>query len=123
MQGLAVIQEIATVKPGRADKYLDAVASRWRTIAADRGLTVIGAYRTAMRDTEAVILWNVPNLETYTRHLSTFATDRNVRRWSEYARAWRLDYRETLLVPSIWCVTHPEWTGVRPATTKRRAAR
>ena len=123
VQGRAVIQEIATVKPGRADKYLDAVASRWRTIAAERGLTVIGAYRTAMRDTEAVILWSVADFETYTRHMSTWATDRNVRRWNEYAHAWRTDYRETLLVPSIWCITHPEWTGVRPSAAKRRSAR
>jgi hypothetical protein len=123
VRGLAVIQEIATVKPGRADKYLDAVAARWRPVAADRGLTVIGAYRTAMRDTEAVLLWSVPDFETYTRHLATSSIDRATRRWAEYARAWRVDYRETLLVPSVWCVTHPEWVGGRPPARRRGAAR
>jgi len=123
VQGRAVIQEIATVKTGRADKYLDAVGARWRAIAADRGLTVLGAYRTAMRDTEAVLLWSVPDFETYTRHLATWSTDRAVRRWAEYARAWRVDYRETLLVPSVWCVTHPERAGVRPIAKRRAAAR
>ena len=38
-------------------------------------------------------------------------------------RPERTDYRETLLVPSIWCVTHPEWTGLRPPAAKRRSAR
>jgi hypothetical protein len=113
VQGLAVIQEIATVKPGRADKYLDAVASRWRTIAADRGLTVIGAYRTAMRDTEAVILWNVADFETYTRHLSTFG-DRSQRSPLERVRA-RVAHRlpRDAARPEHLVRHAPEWTGLR----------
>jgi hypothetical protein len=108
VRGLALIQEIATVKPGRAERYLDAVAARWRPLAKQRGLTLVGAYRTTMRDTEAVLLWSVPDFATYTGHFATAATDRAVRRWTEYAHAWRVDYRETLLVPSVWCVTHPD---------------
>ena len=71
-------------------------------------------------DPDVLTGWNVADFETYTRHLSTVASDRNVRRWNEYAHAWRLDYRETLLVPSTWCVTHPEWTGLRPATKRKK---
>jgi hypothetical protein len=123
VRGRAVLQEIATVKPGRAEKYLDAVAARWRPLASQHGLTLLGAYRTAMRDTEAVLLWSLPDFAALTRHLATFARDRAVRRWSEYARAWRLDYRETLLVPSIWCVTHPDWTGGRSSVRRRLPAR
>src|SRR6185436_3273277 len=44
VKGRVVLMEIASVKPGRADRYLDAVASRWRPIAMQRGLTLIGAY-------------------------------------------------------------------------------
>jgi hypothetical protein len=109
VRGLAVIQEIATVLPGKADDYLDAVASRWLPVAARRGVTPIGAYRTAMRDTEAVLLWNLPTLRQFTRHLQDLRTARETRAWAESARTWRTDYRETLLVPSRWCVTHPEW--------------
>ncbi len=115
VRGLAMIQEIATVKPGRAERYLDAVASRWRSLAKQRGLMLAGAFRTSMRDTEAVLLWSVPDFRTYTRHLSTCWSDRAVRRWSEYAHTWRVDYRETLLVPSEWCVTHPDWRERRRA--------
>ena len=123
VRGGAVIQEVATVKPGRAEKYLDAVQARWRPIATAHGLTLAGAYRTAMRDTEAVLLWCVPDVATFTRHLATFARDRAVRRWTEYARTWRVDYRETLLVPSVWCVTHPDFAeGARPAARRRSAS-
>ena len=117
VKGRAVLQEIATVKPGRADRYLDAVASRWRPMAVQRGLTLLGAYRTAMRDTEAVLLWSLPDFATYTRHLGTLVSDRAARRWTEHAHTWRVDYRETLLVPSVWCVTHPDW---KPETTRVR---
>jgi hypothetical protein len=116
-----VLQEVATVKPGRADRYLDAVASRWRPLAVQRGLTLMGAYRTAMRDTEVITLWCVPDFGTLTDHLATYGRDPAVRRWAEHARTWRVDYRETLLVPSIWCVTHPDWR--QQARGKKSAAR
>jgi hypothetical protein len=121
VKGGAVLQEIATVKAGRTERYLDAVASRWRPIAVDRGLILIGAYRTAMRDTEVICLWCVPDFGTLTDHLATYGRDRAVRRWSEHARVWRVDYRETLLVPSIWCVTHPDWK--KPTRATKRGAR
>ena len=35
---------------------------------------------------------------------------RFTREWAAEARRWRTDYRETLLIPSVWCVMHPEWT-------------
>jgi hypothetical protein len=120
VSGLAMIQEIATVKPGRAERYLDAVAARWRPLAKQRGLTLVGAFTTAMRDTEAVLLWSLPDFRTFARHLAGCRTDRAVHRWLEYAHTWRVDYRETLLVPSVWCVTHPDWAGDAPAS--RRAA-
>jgi NIPSNAP len=114
VRGLACLQEIATTAPGKAEHYLEAVAKHWRKPAAKRGLTLIGAYRTAMRDTEAVLLWSIPGFRDYTRHLSDFWTARDVRAWSERARKWRLDYRETLLVPSAWCITHPDFVDAPP---------
>jgi len=109
VRGRAFIQEIATVVPGAADAYLEEVEAHWLAPAARRGLTLAGAWRTAMRDTEAVLLWCLPTLADYTRHLSDFASGRETREWATKARLWRTDYRETLLVPSPWCVMHPEW--------------
>jgi hypothetical protein len=76
-----------------------------------------------MRDTEAVLLWSLPTLRDYTRHLADFAAATETRAWAETARTWRTDYRETLLVPSIWCVTHPAWKGERGETRPGRRRR
>jgi len=62
VRGRAFIQEIATVFPGAADAYLEGVEAHWVSVAARRGLTLAGAWRTAMRDTEAVLLWCLPTL-------------------------------------------------------------
>jgi hypothetical protein len=113
VRGRAFIQEIATCLPGQAEAYLDAVARDWLPVATRRGLTLAGAWRTAMRDTEALLLWSLPTLADFTRHLRDVRTAAETRCWAEAARAWRTDYRETLLVPSIWCVMHPDWKPPR----------
>lgn len=116
----ACLQEIATVAPGRAEAYLDAVARRWAPLAAQRGLALYGAWRTAMRDTEAVLLWGAADFATLTRLLGARATDPEARAWAEAARTWRLDHRETLLVANRWCVGHPGWKAPRRARAARR---
>ena len=125
VRGRACLQEIATVRPGTADAYLDAVAARWLPVASRCGLTLLGAWRTAMRDTEAVLLWCLPTLRDLTRHLAGLADAPEARSWAETARTWRTDYRETLLVPSRWCVVHPEWRepGPRARAARRRVPR
>jgi hypothetical protein len=120
VRGRAFLQEIATCAPGAADAYLDAVASRWLPVAERRGLTLAGAWRTAMRDTEAVLLWSLASFATFTRHLADVRSAPETRGWIEAARAWRTDYRETLLVPSVWCVMHPEW---KPPRARARVSR
>jgi hypothetical protein len=121
VRGRAFVQEIATVAAGTAESYLEAVAREWMPVASRRGLTLAGAYRTAMRDTEAVLLWSLPTLADFTRHLSDFWSARETRAWAERARAWRTDYRETLLVPSVWCVMHPDWREGRQTRRRRRS--
>jgi hypothetical protein len=120
VRGRAFIQEIATVAPGRAEDYLEAVAREWVPVASRRGLTLAGAYRTAMRDTEAVLLWSVPTLADFTRHFADVRTSADTSSWAERARAWRTDYRETLLIPSVWCVMHPEWRERGPRRARAR---
>jgi hypothetical protein len=113
VRGAAVIQEIATVKPGTAADYLDAVATHWRPKAAKRGLELVGAWETMMRDTEALLMWCVPTFRAFTDYLADGRKARDARAWASRARSWRTDYRETLLVPSPWCVTHPDWQDPR----------
>lgn len=123
VHGLACLQEIATTHPGKAEAYLEAVEKHWRKPAAKRGLTLVGAWTTAMRDTEAVLLWSIPTFHDCTRHLSDFRTARATRDWSERARKWRVDYRETLLVPSPWCIMHPDFRDLPPPEPSMRARR
>jgi hypothetical protein len=122
LKGRAFIQEIATVPPGKAGDYLDAVATHWLPVATQRGVTLAGAYHTTMRDTEAVLFWSFPTLRDFTNHLEDFRMASETRAWAETARTWRLDYRETLLVPSVWCVMHPDWRPT-PSRTRKPARR
>ncbi len=122
VRGGACLQEIATVRSGTADQYLDAVATHWRARAARRGLALVGAYRTTMRDTEVVLLWCLPDFAALTCHLGDPTLAAEARTWAERAREWRTDYRETLLVPSPWCVTHHDW-GAHAARRRTPAKR
>jgi hypothetical protein len=108
IHGVGCLQEIATVKPGAAERLLAALATRWRRVMAGRGIELLGAYRTAMRDTEVVLLWNLPTFAHFTSYLRE-AEGKAARAWRKTARTWCVDRRETLLVPSPWCVHHPDW--------------
>jgi hypothetical protein len=108
IRGAGCLQEIATVEPGTAARYLAAVGATRRRTMARRGLALLGAYETAMRETEVVLLWNLPTFPHLTDYLAS-AGDRTERAWRATARRWRVDVRETLLVPSPWCVHHPDW--------------
>jgi hypothetical protein len=107
VRGAACLQEIAVVRPGREQRYLDAVRRHWMPAATRRGLRLVGAFATAMREGETVLLWCAPTFATVTRHLSSMGRDGESRQWLSRARAWRLAWQETLLVASPWCVTHP----------------
>lgn len=107
IRGALCLQEIATVKPGTAERYLAAVGAARRRAMARRGLELLGAYHTAMRETEVVLLWNAPTFADAIAYLRD-AEGKAGRAWRKTARAWRVDYRETLLVPSPWCVHHPD---------------
>jgi hypothetical protein len=113
VRGRAFLQEITTCVPGRVDAYLDAVARDWLPVAERRGLALAGAWRTAMRDTEAILLWCLPSLVAFTGHLRDVRATAEMRDWIDHARLWRTDYRETLLIPSVWCVMHPDWKASR----------
>lgn len=124
VRGLACLQEIARTVPGKAGAYLEAVQRHWLGPAARRGLALAGAWTTAMRDDEAVLLWCLPGFRDLTRHLSDVRSAPETRRWAERARRLRISYRETLLVPSAWCVVHPDFRDEPPgpgATAVRRA--
>lgn len=123
VKGVGCVQEIATVKAGTADEYLAAVGRRRRKAMQRHGLALLGAFRTAMRDTEAVLLWNVPTWRHFTDYLQAAETNRSDRTWHGAARRWRVDHRETLLVASPWCVQHEDWSEhASPSLPRTRGA-
>jgi hypothetical protein len=83
-----------------------------------RGLVLLGAFQTAMRETESVVLWNVPTFGHFTEYLRDVETSRAERTWRASVRRWRVDHRETLLVASRWCVQHPEWSDALPRSQR-----
>lgn len=117
VRGAVQLQEIATVPPGGAERYLDAVATHWRAPAARRGLTLVGAWANALHAGEAVLLWSVPTFQALTAYLAARDGDPATRRWLARARELRTGWYETALVPSRWCVTHPAWS---PGSRSRR---
>src|SRR2546428_10057635 len=119
VRGHAFIQEIATVFPGAAAAYLEGVEAHWVSVAARRGLTLAGAWRTAMRDTEVVLLSCLPTLGDYVRHLSDFATARETREWTAKARLWRAGYPRAPPPPPGCGVMHPAGTSPPPRAAPR----
>jgi hypothetical protein len=106
---VATLQEVATLRPGTAPEYLAAVARRQRPAMEHRGMVLTGAFRTAMRDTEVILHWNVPDYGNFTGYLRDVEQSRAEQAWRKLARRWRVDFRETLLVASPWCVQHDAW--------------
>jgi hypothetical protein len=109
VKGVATLQEVATLRPGTAPEYLAAVARRQRPAMEHRGMVLTGAFRTAMRDTEVILHWNVPDYGDFTGYLRDVEQSRAEQAWRKLARRWRVDFRETLLVASPWCVQHDAW--------------
>jgi hypothetical protein len=120
VRGLACVQEIAAVGPGQGERYLEALRRHWQPQLTRRGLALVGAWTTAMRDDEVIVTWCLPGFDAFTGYLAWRDADPAGRRWLERARTWRRSWRETLLVSSPWCVTHPT---TAPPAPRRGAPR
>jgi len=119
VEGVACLQEIAALKPGAATEYLATVGRR-RPVMERRGMRLMGAFQTAMREAEVILHWNVPDYAVFTDYLRDVEQGRAEQTWRRAARRWRADFRETLLVASPWCVQHAAW---REPTKVRRLPR
>jgi hypothetical protein len=66
VKGNVYVHELVTVPVGRARGFLRAVDGSGRSAVQAFGLRCVGAFRVAMStDTEAVVIWAVPNLSTW----------------------------------------------------------
>jgi len=66
VRGELYAHELITLPPGRAPELLDRVAAIGRPDVEALGFTLVGAFRVAMvNDTEAILLWAIPDWGTW----------------------------------------------------------
>ena len=117
--GEAYAHEIITVRPGSAGTFLDDALRQASKARDSYGWELAGAWRTAMRgDDEAVLLWAIPDWESWARVEQDLADDTGGGRdvlLGDAARAIETRQR-ILLVDSPLC---PFRTGRQPSREDR----
>ena len=102
VKGNVFLHEIVTVVPGRADDYVRQIITRYRPIAERRGMRLVGSWRSAMRNTEAVNIWAIRDWDHWTELQTTASTDDEVQSWLRDAQELRTDWVDKLLTPVSW---------------------
>jgi hypothetical protein len=65
--------EIVKTPPGEAFRYLDSLERDWLPVARDLGASLVGAYRTMMRnDAEALTIWAFPTWKDWVSFQSSY---------------------------------------------------
>lgn len=68
VRGEVYAHELVTLPPGSAPVLLDRLEAMGRAMVEALGLTLVGAFRVAMvNDTEAIVLWAIPDWGTWAR--------------------------------------------------------
>jgi len=103
VRGELYSHELVTVPAGAAPAFLAAVAEQAVPAHEALGLTAVGAFRVAMvNDSEAVVIWAIPDWETWARveqaWLGTGDDADLLAGWRRTALALGADWRRTLLV-------------------------
>ena len=66
MRGAVYVDELVTLAPGRADDFLELLAEEGWDAIQGLDLQLVGAYRVAMMsDTEAIVIWAIPDWATW----------------------------------------------------------
>jgi hypothetical protein len=100
-RGEVYAHEVVTLPVGGARSYLDALASAGRAAVERTGLTLLGAFQTAMRnDTEAIVIWACPDWATWAASEAAWGDTSNkaLRRWRDRCTEFGADVSRTLLV-------------------------
>lgn len=92
------LHELVRLRPETAVDYLDRVRQHWLQPAADQQLGLVGAFRTAMvNNSEALLIWSVPNWPQWAVIEEFLDAGPQVRRWREQSRDLVRDWRRKLL--------------------------
>lgn len=118
VRGEFYAHELVEVVPGGAAEYLERVRALGRDVHAELGLSLVGAFRTALRnDSECVLLWAIPSAEHWAGFERAQEGHVGIARWREVTRELARDWRRTLLVDAPLC---PLRIGRQPRESDRR---
>ena len=99
IKGAIYYHQIVTVRPGAVDDYLERHDAEWRPIAENHGLVFVGSYRTMLRnDSEAVVLWALPDHALFERVDTTLRTDPKAREFVRSTSNLGVDWVGKVLV-------------------------
>jgi hypothetical protein len=117
VRGELYAHELVTVPVGTIDEFLGALASEGKPAVEALGLEAVGAYRVAMvNDSEAVVIWAIPDWATWTRFEQAWSNSGELAPWRKVATALRADWRRILLIDSP---LSPLRIGRQPEETDR----
>lgn len=117
VRGAVYAHELVRVSPGHARSYLTALAEIGRAAMEEFGFTLVGAFRTAMRnDNEAIAIWAAPRWDSWAVFEQAWLSD-TVTRWRAALLDLRADVERVLLVDAPLA---PLRAGRQPQVEDRR---
>jgi hypothetical protein len=118
VRGEVYAHELFTVPPGTSAELLDAVEREGRDAVGALGLLPVGAYSVAMADdSEALLLWAIPDWSTWVAYERAWAPDGALASWRKTLLGLGAGWRRQLLVDSP---LNPMRTGRQPQVEDRR---
>lgn len=118
VRGEVYAHELITVPPGRVPDLMDALQAEGVPATAALGLDLVGAYSVAMAsDTEAIVMWAIPDWTTWVSYEQAWRPDGPLGAWRKYLLGLGADWRRQLLIDSP---LNPLRIGRQPEVGDRR---
>ena len=118
IRGDVYAHETVKLPPGGARGLLDAVRDEGRAVVEPHGLTLAGAFRTAMMsDDEVIVIWAIPDFDTWAAFEQACEHDARVCAWRSKLHALQAHVHRTLLVDAP---LSPLRIGRQPEVSDRR---
>lgn len=110
--------EQVQLEPGEAPAFLERVGERAVPVHEALGITLVGAFQTAMRDqSECIVLWAIPTHEEWAELEKAEYRDGDLADWRSECRDTTRDWHRTLLVEAP---TSTLRLGRQPSEADRR---
>lgn len=105
------LHEIVNVRPGSAQDYLALMEEHWLASAEELGLSLVGAFRTSMRnDSEVVLIWSMQEWSDWAK-IQNAEQAPVLKAWRDRSKDIALDWSGHLMCSAP---ASPLRTGVQP---------